>query len=127
MLTRPLPRLTRLAAALPLVLAGCLQNSSPSLAPSIDGSLQASQITAAGIGSHLEALQAIADSNGGVRTAGTAGYEASVQYVAEQLRDLGYAVETPEFEMATFAEEPGASIAVAAGGPTLPSGATSTP
>lgn len=43
---------------------------------------------------HLEALAAVAAANGGVRTAGTAGYEASVAYAAGELRDLGYAVET---------------------------------
>ena len=122
MLTGQMPKLARLAAALALVLAGCLQNSNPTPTRNPDASPTLTDISAAAIGSHLEALQAIADSNGGVRTAGTAGYEASVQYVAEQLRALGYAVETPEFEMATFAEEPGASIAVDAGGPSFVGG-----
>ncbi len=71
---------------------------------------------------HLEALAAIAAANGGVRTAGTAGYEASVAYVAGELRDLGYVVETPGFEMATFSEAPGASIRVAGGGPAFDGG-----
>ena len=41
---------------------------------------------------HLAALQAIADENGGNRAAGTAGHEASVDYVAGQLRQAGYQV-----------------------------------
>src|SRR3954469_20105551 len=41
---------------------------------------------------HLAALQVIADENGGTRAAGTAGHEASVDYVAEQLREAGYQV-----------------------------------
>src|SRR4051812_10380397 len=41
---------------------------------------------------HLAALQAIADANGGTRATGTAGHEASVDYVAGQLREAGYQV-----------------------------------
>jgi Zn-dependent M28 family amino/carboxypeptidase len=81
------------------------------------------RIDAERIRADLEALEAIAVANGGVRTAGTAGYEASVQYVAGQLRDLGYAVQTPEFEMATFAEDPGATISIGGGGATFAAGA----
>ena len=47
-------------------------------------------VSADGIIQHLEALQAIADANGGTRAAGTPGYEASAQYVEEQLRAAGY-------------------------------------
>ena len=39
---------------------------------------------------HLEALQAAADANGGNRAAGTAGYDASVRYMAAVLEDAGY-------------------------------------
>jgi len=63
----------------------------------------------------------IATDNGGLRTAGTAGYEASVQYVAEQLREMGYSVEVPEFEMATYLELPGGTVGVD-GGPTFETG-----
>jgi Zn-dependent M28 family amino/carboxypeptidase len=122
MQTRPVTRRSALAPALILLLAACLPE--PSASPSLPGSASAQasiQISPDAIRAHLEALQAIADANGGVRTAGTPGYEASVQYVAEQLRGLGYAVETPEFAMATFAEEPGASIQVR-GGPAFAGG-----
>jgi Zn-dependent M28 family amino/carboxypeptidase len=47
-------------------------------------------VTAENIVEHLEALQAIADANGGNRAAGTSGYEASAQYIEEQLRAAGY-------------------------------------
>ena len=73
------------------------------------------EIDSAAIESHLVALEAIAEANGGIRAAGTAGYEASVEYVAGKLRDLGYAVQTPEFEMATFKELPGATVRVVGG------------
>ena len=50
---------------------------------------------------HQAELQAIADENGGMRVAGSAGYDASVAYVREQLEGAGYAVTTQEFSFAT--------------------------
>lgn len=47
---------------------------------------------------HLRKFQEIADANGGNRGQGSAGYDASVDYVSQQLRDKGFDVETPEFE-----------------------------
>lgn len=112
-------RAAYLIAAFGLLVAACGTAPSPPHRP--DASAGASigapaRIDPADIRTHLEALEAIAAANGGVRTAGTAGYEASVDYVAGELRDLGYALQTPAFEMATFTEEPGASIRVGAGG-----------
>lgn len=43
-------------------------------------------ITKAELGEHLDALQGIADRNGGIRAAGTPGYDASAAYVARRLR-----------------------------------------
>ena len=51
---------------------------------------------------HLQALERIADANGGNRAAGTPGYDASVDYVAGVLRQAGYDVQTPTFEARTF-------------------------
>lgn len=39
---------------------------------------------------HIEALQRVADDNGGNRAAGTDGYEESARYIEEQLRAAGY-------------------------------------
>ena len=47
---------------------------------------------------HLQALQKIADENGGNRAAGTSGYDASVNYVVDVLRDAGFKASTPTFE-----------------------------
>ncbi|MGW6174997.1 M20/M25/M40 family metallo-hydrolase [Arthrobacter sp. NPDC055138] len=47
-------------------------------------------VTAENIFSHLQALQDVADANGGNRAAGTPGYEASAQYIEEQLVAAGY-------------------------------------
>ena len=48
-------------------------------------------VTPEGVLDHLEALQEIADDNGGNRAAGLPGYRASVDYVVEQLEGAGYA------------------------------------
>ena len=56
---------------------------------------------------HLKKLQEIADAHDGNRALGTAGYDASVDYVAKMLRDKGFDVQTPEFEVRLpFAEDP---------------------
>lgn len=47
-------------------------------------------MTVAGVRSHQAALQAIADANGGVRAAGTPGYEQSVSYVVGKVTAAGY-------------------------------------
>ena len=55
-----------------------------------------------GMMGHLEALQRIADDNGGTRASGTSGYEESGRYVEEQLRAAGY---TPVRQTFTFRGE----------------------
>ncbi|GGN99001.1 aminopeptidase [Actinoplanes lobatus] len=50
------------------------------------------QVTGAHAKQHLDALQKIADANGGNRAAGTPGYTASRDYVANKLRKAGYKV-----------------------------------
>ncbi len=51
---------------------------------------------------HLAGLQEIADAHGGTRAVGTPGYEASVDYVANILRDKGFDVELPQFQTRVF-------------------------
>lgn len=51
---------------------------------------------------HLQQLQKIADTHNGNRAAGTAGYDASVDYVAGKLRSAGFEVQTPEFDIDDF-------------------------
>ncbi|WP_433274630.1 M28 family peptidase [Actinosynnema sp. CS-041913] len=46
---------------------------------------------------HLIAFQRIADRTGGNRAAHTAGYEQSLDYIAERLRSAGFEVGTPSF------------------------------
>ncbi len=49
-------------------------------------------VTLGGVRSHQAALQAIADANGGVRAAGTPGYDQSVQYIVAKMTAAGYSV-----------------------------------
>ncbi|WP_082099637.1 M20/M25/M40 family metallo-hydrolase [Demequina maris] len=54
-------------------------------------------VTADGVMAHLQALQDIADDNGGNRQAGTDGHEASVEYMQGLLEDAGYATTVQPF------------------------------
>lgn len=62
-------------------------------------------VTLEGARAHQAALQAIADANGGTRAAGTFGYDASVDYVADTLEAAGYTVELDPFDF-TFVPPP---------------------
>ena len=53
---------------------------------------------------HLQALQDIADANGGTRASGTPGYDQSADYVAELLDDAGFIVERQEFSFSLYSE-----------------------
>lgn len=54
-------------------------------------------VTIEGLRAHQAAFQAIADAHGGVRAAGTPGYDQSVAYVAETLAQAGYEVVVQPF------------------------------
>lgn len=62
----------------------------------------ASAVTGAAVTGHIRALQSIADAHGGNRAAGTPGYDASVDHVAQVLRDAGFDVTTPGFDYPRF-------------------------
>ena len=110
-----------LVVLLALVVAGCGSVQLPS--PSSSGSPAASplpagnavDISSEGVSEHLAALQQIAMEHDGVRTAGTPGYTASVDYVVGQLRSFGYSVTTPVADMSIFRELPGSVVEVADG------------
>ena len=86
-------------------------NSSPPPAASASAFQYAAtlrdRIKADALMTHLKNLQGIANANGGTRALGTPGYDASVDYVVNALRDKGFDVQTPEFEVRLpFAEDP---------------------
>jgi aminopeptidase S len=81
-----------------VVLVGC----APSAPAPSDSALQnrlVADVTGKGAFTHLEALQRIADNNGGNRASPGPGYDASVDYVAGVLRKAGYQVSTPTFRV----------------------------
>ena len=108
-----------LTMATVVVLAGCGREMRPQ--PSQPSSTPAGPTTAAtdfagklaqgmtrdAMMAHVTKLQEIADRHGGNRALGTPGYDASVDYVATTLRDKGFDVQTPEFEVRlAYADEP---------------------
>jgi Iap family predicted aminopeptidase len=99
------------AAAL---IAGCDSGGGEHEAPAPERPPPA--ITRAELGEHLEALQRAADENGGNRSLGTSGYDASVDYVANALRAAGWRVRFQEFGVPVFELE---RAAVRLGGRTL--------
>ena len=60
------------------------------------------KVTADAMMAHLSKLQDIANANNGTRAVGTPGYEASVDYVVNTLRNSGFDVQTPEFSARVF-------------------------
>jgi Zn-dependent M28 family amino/carboxypeptidase len=59
-------------------------------------------VTVAGVMEHEQALQAIANANGGTRASGTPGYAASVDYVSDLLTEAGYSVTIQNFTYDQF-------------------------
>jgi Zn-dependent M28 family amino/carboxypeptidase len=59
-------------------------------------------VTLDGVKEHLDALQGIADDNGGNRASGAPGYQASADYVAEKAAAAGLTVSTQDFEFPFF-------------------------
>ena len=90
------------ALAPAVVLGGCGSGGSACAPGAAGNPLQrrlVAVVTGTGAGSHLVALQRIADENGGNRASPGPGYEASVQYVTAVLRAAGYDVSTPAFPL----------------------------
>jgi Zn-dependent M28 family amino/carboxypeptidase len=72
--------------------------SAPALAaPPTDTTALTDAVTATGLETHLQALQDIADANGGTRAAGTSGYLASLEYVESTLQAAGYLTQRQAF------------------------------
>ncbi|ULE34281.1 M28 family peptidase [Mycobacterium sp. IDR2000157661] len=105
------------AVGLAAILTACSSTDS-NPAPDDLGRELAAKVTADGMYPHLRRLQEIADANDGSRAEGTPGYDASVDYVAELLRDSGFDVQTPEFEVLDRSE--GGNPALRVGGRSFP-------
>ncbi|BBX75127.1 M28 family peptidase [Mycobacterium shinjukuense] len=96
------------------LLAGCSapRPQPPAAAPDLGRSL-AAKVTADAMLSHLRALQEIANANNGNRAAGTAGYDASVEYLVKALRGSGFEVSTPQFERLSTASPGKPAVTIA--------------
>lgn len=70
--------------------------------PIVDCNDIESSVTLAGMRAHLEALDSIAADNGGTRSVGTPGFDASAEYVIDQLAAAGYDVQPHEFDINVF-------------------------
>jgi Zn-dependent M28 family amino/carboxypeptidase len=101
------------AAAFALLLAALSLPTVASAAPSQGGCTNRNLNTidkllacvdAGDVVEHLDALQDIADANGGTRESGTPGYDASADYVADLLEDAGFTVERQVFDFSLFTE-----------------------
>ncbi|HEY8094007.1 MAG TPA: PA domain-containing protein, partial [Acidimicrobiales bacterium] len=61
-------------------------------------------VTLAGVREHQQALQQIADANGGNRFAGLPGHDKSVEYVVSRLKAAGYKPTVQKFDYFAFVE-----------------------
>jgi Zn-dependent M28 family amino/carboxypeptidase len=70
------------------------------------------KVTTDAMMAHLAKLQDIASANNGTRAVGTPGYEASVDYVVNTLRNSGFDVQTPEFSArVSHTDKPAVTVA----------------
>jgi Zn-dependent M28 family amino/carboxypeptidase len=100
-----------------LTVVGLAVSCGPQPSPAVPTSSSASghaelQVQAADISRHLDALARIADQNDGIRAAGTAGYDASADYVVQQLAALGYSVQRSPLDFPFFDEAAPVTLAV---------------
>jgi Zn-dependent M28 family amino/carboxypeptidase len=112
----------RAAAAAVLVtalLAGCSssQPQQPNVFTSHElGRELAGKVTIDAVLGHLRKLQDIANANNGSRADGTPGYQASVEYVAQLLRDKGFDVQMPEVHRLSLVQQGNQTLTVAGRG-----------
>ncbi len=87
--------------------AVCAALAVPAVAPAADtynSKALRKAVTVQGILTHEQALQDIADANGGTRAAGTPGNAATLDYIETTMRDAGYNVTRQPFDFAFFEE-----------------------
>jgi Zn-dependent M28 family amino/carboxypeptidase len=92
--------------------------STPAPPPPPDPMDVAAKVTVDGMWGRLEKLQELSLAGKGGRAEGSSGYDASVDYVAQALRDSGFDVQTPEVDRLALAQ---------AGKPTLTVGSREFP
>src|SRR5262249_316311 len=105
------------AGAVALLTAGCVRwstHSQPATSLTVAAEFATglrNRMTTDAMMVHLSKLQDIANANNGTRAVGTPGYEASVDYVVNALRNSGFDVQTPEFSARVFhADKPEVTV-----------------
>jgi Zn-dependent M28 family amino/carboxypeptidase len=99
------PRTSRALAVVTAATAITMTAASATAAPpGTDTSALRTAVTADEIMGHLDALQTIANENGGTRASGTSGYTASLEYIADALKGAGYEVTVQDFLFNSFRE-----------------------
>jgi Zn-dependent M28 family amino/carboxypeptidase len=95
---------TALVAVLAALVGGAVLAPVASALDEVNTSKLRKAVTVNGILRHERALQFIANANGGTRVSGTAGFDASADYVRDQLVKAGYKVTVQDFEFPFFDE-----------------------
>ena len=90
-----------------------------SAAVQVDTSELREAVTVDGVRAHQYTFQIIADANGGTRASSTPGYDASADYVAQQMEAAGYNVTVQPFEFPFFQELEPAELEQIAPNPTV--------
>lgn len=101
------------------VFATLISVSFISAAVQVDTSALREAVTVEGVLVHQQAFQDIADANGGTRASGTSGYDASADYVADQMLAAGYDVFIQPFEFTFFEELEPAALEQVSPNPTV--------
>lgn len=107
---RPNPTQRRLRTGVAVFAAAALVFTSAGAAdahgkdPSKDSRKFRHAVTSKGVARHLDALQGIADANGGTRASGTPGFNKSRDYVVKTLRAAGYRPTVQSFTFPYFQE-----------------------
>jgi hypothetical protein len=104
----PVPTLGPTATASPTLTPTSPATPSPSPSTPTGGE----ELDQAEIDRHLDALAGIAVDQSGRRAAGTDGYDASADYVAGQLADMGYQVSRQPFSFTYFDEQAPVSLVI---------------
>lgn len=102
--------LTAVVSTSALVLTGLGSSAVAAKDPSAQSRKFRKAVTPGGIGLHLDALQNIANANGGNRASGTPGYAASRDYVVNKLRAAGYKPRVQSFAFPYFGENSPAEL-----------------
>lgn len=109
--SRMMPAVLAVAVVVAFLTTGCIRWSTQSR-PVVNGPAAAefavalrNRVSTDAMMAHLSKLQDIANANDGTRAVGTPGYQASVDYVVNTLRNSGFDVQTPEFSARVFKAE----------------------